>query len=102
MKIIKAAPITLILIVLNTIVFAINYFSIGTFKEPQWTIGLLEAGALFNPYTLDDEWYRILSHMFMHGGILHLIVNMYALYSLGTDVESYAGTKKFIFIYFIS
>lgn len=102
MRAIKAAPATVTLIVLNTIVFAINYFSIGTFQGPRWTLGMLEAGALFNPYTLDGEWYRIFSHMFMHGGIIHLIVNMYGLYSLGTDLEPYVGTKKFIVVYLVS
>ena len=40
--------------------------------------------------------------MFLHANIIHFLFNMYALYIIGTQVESFFGTKKFIFIYFIS
>lgn len=102
MERLKLAPATHILIAINLVVFGVNYFSIGTLTDPYWTVGLLESGALFNPYTLDDQWYRIFTHMFMHGGILHLFVNMYALYALGVGLEAYAGTTKFVLIYFVT
>lgn len=48
------------------------------------------------------EIYRLITAMFMHGGIIHLLFNMYALYTLGPQVERYYGSKRFIFIYFLS
>lgn len=48
------------------------------------------------------EIYRLITAMFMHGGIIHLAFNMYALYTLGPQVERYYGSKRFIFIYFLS
>jgi membrane associated rhomboid family serine protease/antitoxin component YwqK of YwqJK toxin-antitoxin module len=98
----RTAPATLILIVSNIVFFGFIYFQIGTTDEPEWTAGLLDIGALFNPLALNDQWYRIFTHMFMHGGILHLIVNMYGLYSIGTEMEGYVGTKKFVLVYFIT
>lgn len=45
---------------------------------------------LFEPYTIHNskDWFRFLSHGFVHGGLLHLAVNMYVLYMFGNAVES--------------
>lgn len=102
MERLKLAPATHVLIAINLVVFAINYFTIGTLNDPYWTVGLLESGALFNPYTLNGQRYRIFTHMFMHGGIIHLFVNMYGLYVLGIGLEAYTGTKKFALVYFVT
>jgi membrane associated rhomboid family serine protease/antitoxin component YwqK of YwqJK toxin-antitoxin module len=98
----KKFPATIALVGVNIIVFAITYLKAGTLTDSGWTLSLLDMGALFNPLTLDKEWYRIFTHMFLHGGIAHLAVNMYALYSVGREVEILTGTKKFIVVYFIS
>lgn len=46
--------------------------------------------------------YRFITSAFLHGSILHLLCNMYALFILGTQVETFLGKKKFTFIYLIS
>ncbi|MBI1195468.1 MAG: rhomboid family intramembrane serine protease [Gammaproteobacteria bacterium] len=46
------------------------------------------------------EWWRLLSAIFLHGGIVHLTVNMLALYSIGTTVERIYGRKPYLLIYF--
>ena len=48
------------------------------------------------------EIWRILSSAFLHAGLIHLIVNMYSLAVIGTQVETYIGKWKFLFIYLIS
>jgi membrane associated rhomboid family serine protease/antitoxin component YwqK of YwqJK toxin-antitoxin module len=98
----KKYPATIALIGINTVVFIITYLKAGTLTDSRWTLALLDMGAEFNPLTLDKEWYRIFTHMFLHGGIPHLAVNMYALYSVGREVEILTGTRKFIIVYFIS
>ena len=40
--------------------------------------------------------------MFLHGSIIHILVNMYSLVALGNQIESFFGKTKFIIIYFIS
>ena len=102
MQLFRRIPATLILIIVNIIVFAISYMTAGTFDEPAWTLSLLKMGAEFNPYTLDKEWYRIFTHMFLHGNITHLAFNMYALFSVGSEVEVMTGTKKMLWVYFMS
>lgn len=61
-------------------------------------------GTFANNYTLvqSGQWYRILTCMFLHADIMHILFNMYALYILGTQVERYYGTKRFLIIYFLS
>lgn len=46
------------------------------------------------------EWWQVLSHMFMHGGLMHIAFNMYALWAFGTPLEQLWGRNKFFFFYF--
>ena len=68
------------------------------------------AGSIFVPATLDFlalyyfenpsfQVWQPLSHMFMHGGWMHLFFNMFALYSFGSALEHFWGSKKFVFFY---
>ncbi len=44
--------------------------------------------------------WQIVTHMFMHGGVTHILFNMFALWMFGTPVEQALGSKRFLFIYF--
>jgi len=44
-------------------------------------------------------FWQLLTHMFMHGNILHIAFNMFALYSFGSTLEHFWGGKKFLFFY---
>lgn len=68
------------------------------------------AGSIFVPATLDFlalyyfenpnfQLWQPISHMFMHGGWMHLFFNMFALYSFGSALEHFWGSKKFVFFY---
>ena len=46
----------------------------------------------------NGQWYRLLTVALVHGGWLHLLFNMLALFSLGTAIENYLGRNKYIFI----
>jgi membrane associated rhomboid family serine protease len=50
----------------------------------------------------DGDWYRLVTAMFLHAGILHIAFNMLALYWLGTVVEQAIGTWRFLLVYFVS
>lgn len=102
LQFVKKMPATLVLVAINIAAFILTYIQSGSFDERNWTVAVLRLGAQFNPLTLDREWYRIITHMFLHGGIIHLIVNMYALFYAGGRVEGIVGTRKFLFIYFLS
>lgn len=44
--------------------------------------------------------WQVVSHMFMHGGLMHIFFNMYALWAFGSPLERMWGTQKFVFFYF--
>ena len=44
--------------------------------------------------------WQPISHMFMHGGLMHIFFNMFALVSFGSALEHFWGPKKFLFFYF--
>ncbi|HEY9190792.1 MAG TPA: rhomboid family intramembrane serine protease [Sulfurovum sp.] len=64
---------------------------------------LVDMGALYGPLTvLKGEWWRLLSAMFLHGGMTHLLMNMFSLYLIGRGAEMYFDTKSYLSIYFFS
>ena len=63
---------------------------------------LLKYGANNAYLTKSGEYYRLLSSMFIHIGLLHLLFNMYALYIIGPQVESFYGKFKYFLIYILS
>ena len=48
------------------------------------------------------EWYRLFSCIFIHASILHLLLNMYVLKIVGTQVETYLGKIKYVTVFIIS
>ena len=62
----------------------------------QW--GALEPDRI----ALYHEYWRLVSAMFLHGGLLHLAINMYVLWVLGSVIEPAFGSKRFLAIYLIS
>jgi membrane associated rhomboid family serine protease len=61
---------------------------------------LIADGALFGPAVADGEWWRLVTSSFLHAGLIHLGFNMLLLYWLGSALESYAGTDRFLAIWF--
>ncbi|MGV3460520.1 MAG: rhomboid family intramembrane serine protease [Flavobacterium sp.] len=55
--------------------------------------------ALHMPQSEHFQWWQLITHIFMHGSILHIFFNMFALFSFGVMLEQVWGSKKFIFFY---
>lgn len=51
---------------------------------------------------LDGKVYLLFTSAFIHGGLMHLLVNMYSLYIVGEQVENYFGRIRFLVIYLLS
>ncbi|MCI8545210.1 MAG: rhomboid family intramembrane serine protease [Bacilli bacterium] len=59
-------------------------------------------GANIAEYIRAGEFYRLITSAFMHAGIIHLMCNMYCLYIIGPQLESFFGKIKFLIIYLVS
>jgi membrane associated rhomboid family serine protease len=63
---------------------------------------LIRFGANFGAYTLAGEWWRLLSSAFVHIGFVHLLFNMWCLWSLGNVAERMFGNGVFLSVYVLS
>ncbi len=79
------------LLIINVILF----FATMLYGEQmyQWL-------SLWFPKNTNFEWWQVISHMFMHGSLMHIVFNMYALWAFGTPLERIWGRNKFLFFYF--
>jgi membrane associated rhomboid family serine protease len=90
----RRAPVTLGLIAANLVIFLVAG-STGIGDEA----GLIRAGALFRPALVAGEWWRAVSAMFLHAGLVHLAINMYGLYLLGRFSEEVLGGSRYFVVY---
>lgn len=63
---------------------------------------LFEFGDKFPQAILAGQWWRLITAGFLHGGILHIGMNMWVLFDLGAQTEEVYGTSRFLAIYLIS
>ena len=84
--------VTYLLIAINVIIFILQM--IGIIKTSQFGMNseLVKGG----------EYYRIITSAFLHGGVIHLLCNMYSLYVIGTQLETVLGKIKFSLVYILS
>ena len=88
----QLTPITKNIIILNVIVFVLAYLF------PQMNTYL----AAYFPTSPNFQSWQIITHMFMHGGFMHIAFNMLTLASFGPVLERFLGDKKFLILYFLS
>lgn len=99
MKQTQKAVCTIALITVNIGIFFI-FMLLG--KENN-SLFLLEHGAMYEPYVVEGhEYYRLITSMFLHFGIDHLLNNMVMLGALGWTLELELGKVRFLILYFFS
>ena len=89
----KKPIVTYALIIINVIVFLLSLFNesiIQMFAVNRFFIADL------------GQYYRLLTGIFLHANFLHLIFNMYALYVIGMQLESFLGKGKYLAVYLLS
>ena len=100
----RRTPATTLLIIAILIGFAIEVVT-GAWLDQ---IKLAELGAIVPPYVRAGEYWRLLTAMFLHGDgtirgdLLHLGMNLFALFQLGSLYEVMFGTRRFLVVYFVS
>lgn len=89
----KAPILTMALILINVFVYFLMMFNYESFVQ--------NLGNHF-VYLQRGEVWRLITSMFLHGDVIHLMSNMLALYMVGPMIEKYYGKGKYAIIYFVS
>jgi membrane associated rhomboid family serine protease len=84
--------ITRIILIANVLVFALQFMLPGLLES--W-LALWPLGVAFQPW-------QVLSYAFLHGGVMHLVLNMYGLVMFGADLERTWGPNRFLRFYLVS
>lgn len=86
------APAVMVILGINIVIFLLQRF----------VPGLTEALYL-EPFAIaGGQWYRLLTPMILHAGLLHIFFNCYVLYMLGPNVEQAFGTARFVLMYVVA
>jgi rhomboid protease GluP len=83
---------TVMILLINTALFIAEYF------DPV----VNQAGQSVPAFLMQGQWWRLITAGFLHGGILHILMNSWVLFDLGAEVETLYGTSRLIVFYFVS
>jgi membrane associated rhomboid family serine protease len=102
------APVTTVLLIVNILMFGVTWMAMASAGEGGglsilWGMGgepLYRLGESF-PYSIfiQHQWYRLITAMFLHGGLIHIGFNMMVLMDIGPVVEEVYGSARFLFLY---
>jgi membrane associated rhomboid family serine protease len=94
-------PVLKILLVVNIAVFLIQAFFLGNFRidgvpAEQYLIRYFYLWPIDSGYFMP---WQLITYMFLHGGFMHLFMNMFVLWMFGFELENIWGSKKFLLYY---
>lgn len=95
----KIPIVTMLLIITNVLVYFYVEYSGSSYDSDY----MIQMGAAYNPLILyENQYYRLITHFFLHFGTDHLVNNMISLLVLGYTVEFAIGKIRFFVLYFLS
>lgn len=94
-------PVTLTIMAANVLVYVAMTLSGVSWSDPN-VLDAVKWGANFGPLTLSADWWRLFTCTFVHFGIIHIALNMWCLWNLGTTLEPFMGRKVFGVMYVAS
>lgn len=105
------APVTTALLVANFVMLGVSWLSFaavgkgggltilwGLSGVPQYRLGASFGPSIF----YGNEWWRLVTAQFLHGGLLHIGFNMMALMQIGPAIEELYGSARYLFIYVLT
>ena len=90
-------PVVKNLLIINALMLFATFIA-----EEQFGIGLTKILGLYYFGSEQFNPYQIVTHIFMHGGLFHLIFNMFALWMFGKVLETVWGSKRFFIYYMVT
>ncbi len=94
---------TRVLIGINVVAFILTAVNgAGVLSGSTGTSSAYDRFALRPTDVASGEWYRLITSMFLHFGILHIAFNMWALLVIGTPLEQMLGRARYVALYFLS
>lgn len=104
----NVAPATTVMLVANVLMLGVSLMATmanggggglsilwGLGGEAQYRLGMSEPYSIF----VLNQWWRVVTAMFLHGGLLHIGFNMMALMQLGPPLEELYGSGRYVFLY---
>lgn len=85
----------------GTALYSMNVTGQGGFMDIDGQT-LILFGGKYPALILHGQWWRLLTAGFLHGGALHIIMNSWVIYDLGTQAEEFYGTSRYLVMYFLS
>jgi rhomboid protease GluP len=105
------APVTTTLLVANLIMFGVEWMALaatgrgsglsilwGVGGEATYRLGMSAPYAIY----VQHQWYRLITAMFLHGGLIHIGFNMMSLMQLGPALEELYGSARYFFLYIVT
>jgi len=103
----RATPVTYAILIFNTIIYLLmalvsgeNFLEAFVYMRDPST--LIAFGAKTNQLLAEGEWFRLITPIFIHGGLLHLASNSYAIWVIGPVAEKLYGSARFLLIYLLA
>ncbi|HMC07463.1 MAG TPA: rhomboid family intramembrane serine protease [Solirubrobacterales bacterium] len=97
-----SAPATYALIAINVAAFVAELVGGGSAGSLEGGGKVIHDFGLNGPAVADGDWWRIVTAGFLHAGPIHIALNMFALFILGSLLEPGIGTARFLGVYFVS
>jgi rhomboid protease GluP len=94
----RRTPMTKAFLVINIIIFLLMAFAGGSTNQTT----LMAFGVKSNPEIAQGQWWRFITPIFIHIGLLHLLFNSYALWIVGPQVEKLYGSPSFVVLYVLT
>jgi rhomboid protease GluP len=94
-------PVTIGLVATNVLAFLATVYAGAEWFQTNGA-AQIAWGSNFGPYTTEGEWWRLFTSLFIHFGIAHLLLNMFALAAFGPLIERLLGSVSYLIIYLLA
>jgi rhomboid protease GluP len=103
----RATPVTYAILIFNFVIYLLMALVSGdSFLEAFVYMNnpgtLIDFGAKTNELLEGGQWFRLITPIFIHGGLLHLALNSYAIWVIGPIAEKLYGSARFLLIYLLA